>query len=128
MIWLNLVRERLKIFTGNMKPYQTGFFHLQTGNLDNWTVIEREYLTEKDGKMQWVTELNFYLGDLQSKEIDLKVDWRFCEVKDKRKQAIILGVCKTSFPIKYPLLLTNGTVIRNDGERGLRKIGRQRDN
>lgn len=78
---------------------------------NHWSVVASEYKIEKDNKSQWVTELNFYMGDLQTKDIDWETDWRFCEVKNRRKQAKMLGVCKTVFPIKYPLWLTNGTII-----------------
>ena len=76
-----------------------------------WSVVVNENKIGKDNNSQWVTELNFYMGDLQTKNIDWKTDWRFCEVKDKRKQVKMLGVCKTTFPIKYPLWITNGIII-----------------
>lgn len=81
---------------------------------NSWSVVVNECKIEKDNKLQWVIGLNFYIGDLQTKNIDWKTDWRFCEVKDKRKQAKMLGLCKTTFPIKYPLWLTNWIIIEEE--------------
>lgn len=75
-----------------------------------WSVFSSHFLMKKDGQQsQWVTSLNFYKGDLSC--VDLETDWRFKEVKNKRSQSVFLGVCETSFPVQYPLLLLNGTII-----------------
>ena len=52
-----------------------------------WSEFENSRLVE--GK--WVTESVFYFGDLEGS--DFKNDWRFKEVKGKRKQAIFKGLC-----------------------------------
>jgi hypothetical protein len=103
IIMLSKIKNHLIAFINNC--IKTIFFY------KTWTVVLNEYKTEKDGKLLWTKEYCFYNGNLQTQNIDWNSDWRFCEVKDKRKQAKILGVCKTKFPIKYPLYLTNGIVI-----------------
>lgn len=85
------------------------FINLFVGSNNCWSVFANEYLIIENEKKKWVTELNFYMGKLEN--IDYKTDCRFCEIKDKRKQIKYLGTCKTKFPIKYPLLLKNGTWI-----------------
>lgn len=78
--------------------------------MDNiWSVFENHHAVDKNGKQKWVTELVFYKGDLS--KVDLATDWRFREVKGKRSQLKYLGMCETSFPVKYPLRLDNGDVI-----------------
>lgn len=58
----------------------------------------------------WVPDISFYMGDLSQQ--DLKNDWRWCEVKDKRTQAEFIGLCEDPvFPIAFPLVLTNGKII-----------------
>ena len=78
-----------------------------------WTVFKRK---RKDPETkQWNTELFFVMGSEKSFEgIDLNTDWRFCEVKDKREKAVLLGnvdLKDEDWPISYPLLLKNGTEI-----------------
>lgn len=79
-----------------------------------WTVVLKECKIDNDGNSQWITVLNFYNGDLSNKNIDWVNDWRFCEIKKKRKQVKLLGVCKAIFPIKFPLSLTNNIVIESE--------------
>jgi len=76
-----------------------------------WSVFENEYKTKVGKNYQWVKELNFYVGDLSNE--DFKNDYRFKEVKDKRKQIKFLGLVETQFPVKYPLKLTNGTILED---------------
>lgn len=40
-----------------------------------WSVFASHHVIEKDGKPKWITELNFYMGDLS--EVDTATDWRF---------------------------------------------------
>jgi hypothetical protein len=54
------------------------------------------------------------MGDLSKDNIDMKTDWRFMEVKNKRSELKFLGTCKAEFPIRYPLLLDNGTVVKKE--------------
>ena len=79
---------------------------------DIQTAVVKEHKIKINNEECWTRELNFYKGELQTKKIDWASDWRFCEVKDKRKQIYVLGVCKTTFPVKYPLLLANGNIIK----------------
>jgi len=76
-----------------------------------WSVFEKEYTTKINNKYQWVKELNFYIGDLTNE--DFKNDYRFKEVKDKRKQVKFLGTVETEFPLKFPLKLNNGIILEN---------------
>jgi hypothetical protein len=47
--------------------------------------------------------------------VDLKSDWRFKEVKDKRKQLKLLGTKENLvLPIVYPLVLDDGRVINDE--------------
>lgn len=74
-----------------------------------YTVFECNYLHEKYRK--FVKEIFFYRGNI----IPSDTDWRFKEVKDKRKRLIRLGTATCNFPIEYPLILDNGFVInKND--------------
>lgn len=77
---------------------------IKTNNV--WSVFESCKIKDN----VWITELNFYYGDLSN--INLETDLRFKEVKNKRKQAKFLGTCKTTFPIKYQLTLSNGKIIK----------------
>lgn len=59
---------------------------------------------------QWITEIIFYLGS-ENEYKNIKEDWRFCAVKGKRNEAVMLGevdLTEKNFPIEYPLLLKNG--------------------
>ena len=58
-----------------------------------YTIIEIEYWEEKDGIMQWVLHQNYYWGDISN--IDIETDWRTSDVKGKRRNAKILGLCDT---------------------------------
>ena len=58
---------------------------------------------------QWYEELFFYMGDCTN--IYNKNDWRFCEIKDKRKFAIYIGKGIIDFPIKFPITLDIGIVL-----------------
>jgi len=64
--------------------------------------------THKQGK-KWITQYIFYMNDLS--DVDLETDWRFKEVKNKRKLAEFLGTVNTDFPIEYPLHLNNGIIL-----------------
>jgi len=64
--------------------------------------------THKKGN-KWISEYHFYKGDLSN--VDLENDWRFKEIKDKRKQSKFLGTVNTDFPINYPLHLNNGAIL-----------------
>lgn len=58
----------------------------------------------------WKKEYNFYSVDLTDVEFDN--DWRFRAVDEKRKLSILLGtVDELSFPVKYPIVLNNSTLI-----------------
>lgn len=65
----------------------------------------------------WITGLNFMVGNQDYYEkVDFENDWRFCEVKNKRKKSILIGDCELSdsdFPIKFPLTLKNGLIVLN---------------
>ena len=76
-----------------------------------WSVFENEYKTKVGNNYQWVKELNFYMGDLSNE--DFENDYRFKEVKDKRKQLKFLGLVETQFPVKFPLKLINGIIIED---------------
>lgn len=84
-----------------------------------WSVFIVFRLVERDlspvfGKEKhWMPELTFYMGDWST--ADFKNDWRFKEVKDKRKELVFMGLCENpEFPIKYPLQLLNGKVIDSE--------------
>lgn len=66
-----------------------------------YSVFKHEFINDK-GK--WVSEYNFYLGDLS--EEDFKNDWRFKEVVGKRAELQFLGLVRTDFPVTYPLKTT----------------------
>jgi hypothetical protein len=79
------------------------------------TVFENEkyVYNKKSATGRWVNELVFYVGDLT--DVDLKSDWRFKEVKDKRKQLKLLGTKENLvLPIVYPLVLDDGRVINDE--------------
>jgi len=78
-----------------------------------WSVFENEYRTKVGDQYQWVKSLEFFYGDLSLAGIDFKTDWRFCEVPGKRNQVKFLGTVETDFPIKYPLILDNGTILED---------------
>lgn len=104
--------KRVKSLTKNMKYEKTIPFdsHVIISNL--WTVFANHHVIEKNGNRQWVTELNFYMGDLSG--VDFSTDWRFKEVKNRRLQLKFLGTCQTNFPVQYPLRLDNGTIIKEE--------------
>lgn len=81
-------------------------------NKNKWSVFENCHLIECEGVYQWITEFNFYMGDLSN--VDTSNDWRFKEIKNKRKMSKFLGVVETTFPIQYPLTLNNGIIISKD--------------
>jgi len=86
------------------------------GSNNKWTVFEVEHLyfigKDTDGKSinKWKKQIVFYFGYLTN--VEILSDWRFCEVKEKRKQAICKGI-KTNpeFPIVYPLILDDGSIL-----------------
>ena len=70
-----------------------------------WSVFKTEHF-ELVGKetSNWVKRKVLFMGDLSY--IDTNTDLRFCEIKDKRKQSIFLGlVLNPEFPLKEPLKL-----------------------
>jgi hypothetical protein len=74
------------------------------------SVVETEYHDKKSGR---VVELQFWNSDISA--VDFEKDWRFCEVGKKRRQSKFLGLVENlSFPVEYPLILTNGTIISNN--------------
>ena len=82
-------------------------------NDDIWSVFRLEHNIMIDKKLQWVIELIFYKGDL-SLLSNMDKDWRFKPVENKRKQVILLGICETKFPVKFPLSLYNGLILNNE--------------
>lgn len=76
-----------------------------------WTVFENEFLIEINSEKVWKSEHIFYMGDLTLTET--KSDSRFKEVKGKRREMKILGVARMVYPVKYPVLLTNGRLLRD---------------
>lgn len=83
---------------------------------NEWSVFlsNRKVIKEEGKKQIWVWEkvYNFYKVDIS--EIDIKTDLRFKFIKDKRQQSVYLGLCETKFPVKFPLTLTNGTILEKD--------------
>lgn len=74
------------------------------------SVVETEYHDKKLGR---VVELQFWQADLT--EVDFETDLRFCKVGEKRQQSKFLGLVENlSFPVEYPLILTNGRRISNN--------------
>lgn len=59
-------------------------------NKQVYSQFECEKLVVINDKKEWVKENVYYHGDLSN--IDLTRDWRFCEVKDKRKQLKFIGL------------------------------------
>ena len=51
----------------------------------------------------WNKSISFYQIDFLNSDIDLKTDWRFCEVKDKRTQSVFLGYYNGTFPVELPI-------------------------
>lgn len=77
-----------------------------------YSVFKCERFNEE--KKRWFKEYSFYWGDC--KHIFEKDDWRFCEVKGKRKLAEYMGKGWFKFPIKFPAKLDNG-IILNEFEK-----------
>lgn len=78
---------------------------------DTYSVFYKEFKDMYSKDDLWIKEFIFYKGNLSN--IDVSIDWRFKAVKGKRNQADFLGTCKLVFPIQYPLLLDNGTIVKN---------------
>lgn len=80
-----------------------------------WTVFRVEK-RDPDTK-KWVVELFFMMGEAKSfQAIDFNTDWRFCEVKDKRKNTLLFGDVDLEdgdWPIRFPLKLKNGLILEN---------------
>ena len=80
-----------------------------------WTAFKTKGL-DKRAEVP-LTPLYFLQGDENGfNEIDLKTDWRFCEVKGKRKEAVLIGdveLNESDFPITFPLVLRNGLIVLN---------------
>lgn len=80
----------------------------------SWTVFFNKPINEKSEN----TKLYFMVVKQEIfKALDVKNDWRFCAVKNKRNEAVILGdveLNECEFPIKFPLKLSNGIVILNE--------------
>lgn len=79
--------------------------------LDNnlWSVFLLEHLIDKDKKKVWIKSYQFYYGNLEKTQLDN--DERFKAIKNKRKEAIFLGLVKTDFPVKYPIKLKCSKVL-----------------
>lgn len=75
------------------------------------TEIEHYHYNTKTKIGKWVKSLQFWYADFSN--LDFKTDWRFCEVKNKRTQAIFLGLIDDDikFPIQFPIVLNNGKII-----------------
>ena len=81
-----------------------------------WTVFFSKPISIKSE----ITQLYFITGKEEIfKVLDFKNDWRFCAVKNKRNEAVILGDVELSdldFPINSPLILNNGLEILKENE------------
>jgi len=73
--------------------------------------LTEHYITDpKTSHSYWKKGYAIYYDNFTN--FPLENDWRFSEVKDKRKLAIFLGtVNNLIFPIKFPLKLNNGLII-----------------
>ncbi len=91
-----------------IKAYIRHFCHLFIKDSNLCTVFEVERFKEN----KWITEIFFMRNDIR--DADIENDWRWCEVKGKRKQAKVLGIYRAKFPIKFPMLFINGLVINKD--------------
>ena len=68
--------------------------------------------------VEWVKQLAFYSGGIDPITLDPTKDWRFCEVKDRRRVAIFKGqITSLTFPVVYPLVLDNSVSL--DGYKQL---------
>lgn len=84
-------------------------------NENIWTVFR---VKKKDPETKkWVSELFFMMGGEKSfEDVNFDVDWRFCEVKDKREKAVLIGEANLTdqdWPIRYPLKLKNGVELES---------------
>lgn len=62
----------------------------------------------------WVSEYNFYEGDLS--KINFSLDKRFKLCKKMRHEGVFLGLSnEISFPVNYPIKLINGDYLLNLG-------------
>lgn len=71
-----------------------------------YSVFLNEYKHKEHG---WVQEHLYMYGD--QSHLDLKTDYRHKEIPNKKKQSVFLGLCYVTFPVEYPVTLTNGKVI-----------------
>lgn len=78
---------------------------MQKNNI--WTAFK--VVKYKEKKKEWIDEYFFIYGDITN-NFDVK-DWRFCEVKNKRKQVTLLGKGIVNFPVVFPLVLDNKVVL-----------------
>jgi hypothetical protein len=63
-----------------------------------WSVFSIEVKEQ----LTWTTHTRLFMGDLSN--IDLTTDWRFCDVKGKRRNCIFLGfIDNPEFPLKEPI-------------------------
>lgn len=77
---------------------------------EEYTVFKVKRYNEE--KKIWTEDYDFYMGNMLDWEHRFgKNDWRFCEVKDKRELAVLLGKGWLRFPIKFPVKLDNGVVL-----------------
>ena len=76
-----------------------------------WSVFKA---TNKNKKRGWYDEYSFY--HLDPSTIDIKTNWRTCEVKDRRKELVLMGTIDVpfedlKFPIEYPLEMDGGVML-----------------
>ena len=74
-----------------------------------YSVFLTEHFIEKEKVFFWQKSYAFYLGDLSN--IKFSDDWRFKQVKDKRKESVFLGFGNINFPVLFPIILENGFVL-----------------
>lgn len=56
-----------------------------------YSIFETCHLTkQEDGSVLWITERVYYRGDLSN--VNCEDDWRFTEIKGKRKLAKFIGL------------------------------------
>lgn len=82
-----------------------------------YSVFQTEhYKMVSENKFEWVIGLAFYIGDMS--KIDESKDERLKAAKGMsvRKQSIFLGLTYQKPPIQFPLILTNGRVIKQGFE------------
>ena len=67
-----------------------------------WSVFSAEYFIEVKKQLVWKKQTFLYMGDLSN--VDMATDWRFHDVKGKRKNCTFLGLINNpEFPLKEPI-------------------------